>query len=177
MTSGITPGAAQWAEFIRQLGWNSTYSHKRAWFSIYGGRPMLMRTTAAATGTGLERHIARLEADAAERDYRGDLLLVGTAPLVRVRRWLTNDPAGGLIGEPDGDGWKWSAACWVRCDRCHALGIYGELASWDTHPCGHHEGFWHVGDAVAPAVAESWALAAYETAIRRSHHPPERNRA
>jgi hypothetical protein len=103
------------------------------------------------------------------------LLIVGAAPLVKARRWLTNDPAAGLLGEPDGAGWKWSAACWLRCARCRLLGLYGELGSWDAHPCGHHEGAWHLGDEIAPSVAEAWARAAYQTAIQRSHRPDERN--
>ena len=173
--AGITPGAAQWAAFARELGWTVTYSPGRAWFTIHGGRSALMRTTAATTGTGMERHIADLEADATERDYRDDLLIVGAAPLVKARRWLTNDPAAGLLGEPDGAGWKWSAACWLRCAHCRVLGLYGELGSWDAHPCGHHEGPWHRGDEIAPSVADAWARAAYQTAIQRSHRPNERN--
>ncbi|BDE15408.1 MULTISPECIES: hypothetical protein [Mycobacterium] len=164
----MRPNDALWGEFARRLDWPTTYSHRRRWFTVYGGRPLLMRVTLGLTGSSLEAHAPGLERDAAERAWDGDLLLVGANPLPAVKRLCTDDPAAGLIGEHNGSGWTWSAAAWMRCWTCGRLALHSDLGSPIARPCGHAEGEWHTRGREVARIGRAWAQASYAVARRRT---------
>lgn len=156
---------------------------------MHGARPLQVSVTPGVVDRHFYAATSAAEAVAADRDWTGDILVVGSHPLPAVRSWLRSDPPAGLLGqyvpsgwhEPrlarDGDRpmpkwarahWDWDAGLWLRCATCGQLGVYHEMRKWDARPCGHREGPWHLRGENVRAIGQAWAEAAYSVSQRRS---------
>jgi hypothetical protein len=156
---------AIWAAFFARLRWPASYS--RGAFVVYGRSPLLVVPTVAVSHSSFVASTADAERAASRRGWTGDVLIVGAHPLPAVRSWLRSDPPAGLLGERDGDGWRWEAGLWLRCDRCERLAVYHEMGSWAARPCGHDDGPWHCRDANVSVLGRAWADACWASRRRK----------
>lgn len=155
-----------WAGFLSRIGWSHTY--RRGHFVVHGDRPLLIRVTPAMSDAAFTAAAPDAARAAEAVGWTGDVLVVGATPFPAVRSYLRSDPPAGLLGEREGDRWRWDAGLWMRCDVCGRLGIYHEMSSWAARPCGHEEGPWHVWNDEVPAISQAWGQAAYAVSQRAS---------
>jgi hypothetical protein len=133
---------AKWASFFTRIGWQFEYEpfEGNAYipdFVIYGHTPFAVEVKPAVSWKELNEHNAKV-GSGLDGIWDHDALIVGASPI--ALKADDRDPAIGLLGERNAEGFDFAAGVWAWCPDCGQWAIAHEWGSYARRPCSHYDG-------------------------------------